>query len=222
MTSTHGDNHTGKSRTSHVLLIAGIILALLLAGAGVTAYLLVVKAPADLARRTAEGIREVFDFTPRVTLNETVLIAENTPILEVATVSRSLVVHHRWSHTWLGSTKILELHGSFTAKAGFDLHEPFTIDIQRSPLRVVARMPAPKLLSVQMDSFLVVEDENGWWNRITEKDRTEAVRTLQARARGQSEASGILLEARRSAEDRIRDVVQRNGDVVVFPSPEMP
>jgi len=83
-------------------------------------------------------------------------------------------------------------------------------------------MPAPKLLSVQMDSFQVVEDENGWWNRITEKDRTEGVRTLQARARDQSEASGILLEARRSAEDRIREVVERNGDVVVFPSPEMP
>lgn len=222
MTSTHGDNHTGKPRTANVLLIAGIVIALLLAGAGVTAYFLVVRAPADLARRTAEGIREVFDFTPRVTLNETVLIAENIPILEVAIVSRSLVVHHRWSHTWLGSTKTLELHGSFTAKAGFDLHEPFTIDIQRSPLRVVARMPAPKLLSVQMDSFLVVQDENGWWNRITEEDRTEAVRTLQARARDQSEASGILLEARHSAEDRIREVVQRNGDVVVFPPLEIP
>jgi hypothetical protein len=209
-------------RTAYVLLIAGVIGALLLAGAAVTAYFLVVKAPADLARRTAEGIREAFDFTPRVTLNETVLIAENTPILEVATVSRSLVVRHRWSHTWLGSTKTLELHGSFTAKAGFDLHEPFTIDIRRSPLRVVARMPAPKLLSVQLDSFLVVQDENGWWNRITEEDRTEAVRTLQARARTQSEMSGILLEALRSAEDRIREVVQRNGDVVEFPPMEMP
>jgi hypothetical protein len=222
MTSTHGDTPPGKIRTAYVLLIAGVIGALLLAGAAVTAYFLVVKAPADLARRTAEGIREAFDFTPRVTLNETVLIAENTPILEVATVSRSLVVRHRWSHTWLGSTKTLELHGSFTAKAGFDLHEPFTIDIRRSPLRVVARMPAPKLLSVQLDSFLVVQDENGWWNRITEEDRTEAVRTLQARARTQSEMSGILLEALRSAEDRIREVVQRNGDVVEFPPMEMP
>jgi len=222
MTFTHGGNHTGKTRTATGWLIAGIVLALLLAGAGVTAYFMVVKAPADLARRTAEGIREVFDFTPRVTLNETVMIAENTPILEVATVSRSLLVRHRWSHTWLGSTKTLELHGSFTAKAGFDLREPFAIDIRRSPLRVVARMPAPKLLSVQMDSFQVVQDENGWWNRITEEDRTEGVRTLQARAREQAEASGILLEARRSAEDRIREVVERNGDVVVFPAPEMP
>ncbi len=222
MTIPHDGNHTGKNRTATIVLIAGIVLTLLLAGAGVTAYFIIVKAPADLARRTAESIREVFDFTPRVTLNETVMIAENTPILEVATVSRSLVVHHRWSHTWLGSTKTLELRGSFTAKAGFDLHEPFTIDIQRSPLRVVARMPAPKLLSVQMDSFQVIADESGWWNRITEKDRTEGVRTLQARARDQSEASGILLEARRSAEDRIREVIERNGDVVVFPSPEMP
>ena len=155
MTFTHGGNHTGKTRTATGWLIAGIVLALLLAGAGVTAYYMVVKAPADLARRTAEGIREVFDFTPRVTLNETVLIAENTPILEVATVSRSLLIRHRWSHTWLGSTKTLELHGSFTAKAGFDLREPFAIDIRRSPLRVVARMPAPKLLSVQMTSELL-------------------------------------------------------------------
>jgi hypothetical protein len=210
---------SGPPARSRALIAVAVALAIVMIGSGIAAYIVLVKAPLDLARNTAEGIREFFNFTPRVQVNQTVVIEQNIPILEVATVSRSLFVDHTWSHTWLASTKTLELQGTFTAKAGFDLHEPFRIVIERSPLRVFAVLPRPKILSLQMDSYRVVKDDDGWWNRISERDRERTFQDLQALARTKVEASGILAEAQATAESRIREIVERNGAIVEFRPP---
>ena len=199
------------------LLIAAVIAgALLIAGAW-SFYAVFIKAPTDLAHATAQGIQEFFNFTPRVKIDQTIVIEQSAPIMEVATVSRQLMVDYTWSHTWLGSTKTIHLIGTFTAKAGFDLREPFTIEIEKSPLSVKASLPAPKILSITMDSFKIAEDESGWWNRISAADREAGVANLQSTARTQAESSGMLEEARTSAEQRIKDIVQRNGATVEFP-----
>lgn len=203
-------------RGNRGVTVLGIVIVVLFIAGTLMAYRLLVQTPMELARATADGIRTMFQMTPRVTVNETVVIEENIPILEVATVSRALWVDHEWTHTWLGSTKTLHVQGTFTAKAGFDLHQPFDIRISSSPLTVTARLPAPRILSVQMDSFRVVHDENGWWNRLNATDRTEAVTSLQVIARSRAEQSGILAEVQRSAEERIRTLVERNGALVRF------
>jgi hypothetical protein len=197
-------------------IIAAVILLLLAFGVLTTAYILFIHAPMKLAEAAAGGIKETFNFTPRVTINQTVVIEQNTPIMEIATVARQVHVDRSWSHRWLGSTKSIRVTGSFTAKAGFDLRRPFTIDIARNPLRVSATMPPPQLLSLTMDAYRVEEDESGWWNRISTADREAAVLDLQAAARARAEASGILDEARRSVEERIREVAEKNGAQVEF------
>ena len=213
---------TDMSRGARAVAIGGILAALLLIGGSLVAYRLFVQAPAELARATADGIRSIFQVTPRVTVNQTVIIEQASPILEIATIARPMLIDHQWSHSWLGSTKTIHVRGTFTAKAGYNLKEPFAITITRDPLRVTARLPEPRLLSVQMDSFAVVTDESGWWNRITAEDRSQAVTTLQALARSKAETSGILHDVRASAEDRIRELVERNGAAVIFAEPEKP
>ena len=216
-------NGTGsETRGVRAVTIMGILIALLFIAGTVTAYRFLIQAPAKLAHATADGLRTLFQVTPRVTINETVIIEQNSPILEVATVSRQLFADHEWSHTWLGSTKALRVRGTFTAKAGYDLKKPFEITITPSPLSVTARLPDPELLSMQMDSFEVLRDENGWWNRLTEEDRTNAVNTLRMLARSKAERSGILEEVQRSAEERIREVVEKNGAQVAFTSSTEP
>jgi hypothetical protein len=197
-------------------LSLGVIGLLLVLAVLWTIYALFIKAPVDLAAATARGIEEAFQFRPRVTINQRVVIEANTPILEVATVSRQLQVDYQWSHSWLGSTKTLRLVGTFTAKAGFDLHEPFDIAIEKSPLRVKATLPPSRMLSVTMDSYAAPVDESGWWNRISAQDREQAVAALLTAARTQAEHSGMLEEVRRTAEDRIREIVKRNGAAVEF------
>jgi hypothetical protein len=216
-------NQSGAdSNGVRVVTIMGIVAILLFIGGTFVAYRLLIEAPAKLAHATAEGLRSLFQVTPRVTVNQTVIIEQTSPILEVATISRPLLVDHEWSHTWLGSTKMLHIRGIFTAKAGFDLQKPFEINISPSPLSVTARLPEPQLLSLQMDSCVVLQDENGWWNRLTPEDRTNAMTTLGSLARQKAESSGMLDEVRSSAESRIRELVERNGALVAFEIAEHP
>ena len=197
------------------LAIAAAVI-LVIAAATAAFYVVAVKAPSDLARNTAEGVREFFNFTPQVRIDQTVVIEQTTPILEVATVSREMRVDHAWQQTWLRSTKTIQVQGVFTAKAGFDLREPFRIDIEKRPLRVVARMPPPKILSIDMREYEVVKDEDGWWNSVTPKDREDAVRQIRAEAIKKAERSGLLEEARGTVEARLREIVHRSGSTVVF------
>jgi len=204
---------------SKPLIVASAAAAILLIAGAWSFYSVFIKAPADLAHATADGIQGFFNFTPRVKIDQIIVIEQNAPIMEVATVSRQLIVDYTWAHTWLGSTKSIHMIGTFTAKAGFDLKEPFTIEIDRSPLRVRASLPPPRVLSITMDSFRIAADESGWWNRISDADREAGVENLQSTARAQAESSGMLDEARTSAEQRIRDIVQKNGSTVEFPPP---
>jgi hypothetical protein len=134
----------------------------------------------------------------------------------VATVSREMIIDHSWEQTWMGSTKTIQIQGVFTAKAGFDLREPFRIDIEKRPLHVVAWVPPPKLLSIDMKEYKVLKDENGWWNGVTLQDREEAVRQIRAEAIDKAKHSGLLEESQASVEARIREIVERNGSTVMF------
>ena len=210
----------GKNLRIHLTILLAVCG--LAAGGGLIAYHILVKAPADLAEGIARGFKEMFNFTPEVRVDQTIVIEQNVPILEVATVSRDLFLAHGWSHTWLGSTKTLEIQGVFTAKGGFDLHEPFRVVISKNPLRVVAQLPPPRILSIQMNSYRIIRDEDGWWNEITAADRQQAIRDLQTLAKEKAETSGLLEEVRNSAEARIREMVQRNGAEVEFRYPAIP
>jgi hypothetical protein len=206
----------GKQGLRIGAIVAATASAILLVGVAVAAYIILIKAPTDLAQNTADGIRELFNFTPRVSIEQTVVIEQNTPILEVATVSRTITVDHLWSHTWLGSTKTLHLKGVYTAKAGYDLRQPFEVDIRKNPLRVIASLPPPRLLSLEMERYDILRDESGWWNRLSDEDREKAVGDLHETAHSRAEGSGILEEAQATAELRIREIVERNGSTVEF------
>ncbi len=180
------------------------IIALVLMGGGAF-YLLVIRPPLEFAHTTAEGFRQFFNFTPQVIVNETVVVEQSTPIAELATISRKVFVETDWSHTWLHSTKRIVLRGVFEAKAGFDLHQPFTVSIRNDS--VTARMPRAKILSLQLDDYHVVSDESGWWNKISAEDRDDAFRTLQEQAYSRAIASGILEESEQSIEQRIQEII---------------
>ena len=70
-----------------------------------------------------------------------------------------------------------------------------------------------------MNTYKIINDENGWWNRVTDQDREEAFYRLRTAARNAAEDSGILEEASATAEERIREIVRRNGSTVEFWSP---
>lgn len=133
-----------------------------------------------------------------------------------------MLVRHRWTHTWLHSTKHLELEATFTAKAGFDLTEPFRINIDPRSGSISAELPPPKLLSLGMSDVRVLRDEDGLWNKLTVEDRQVAFRALEEKARQRFAESSFLAEARMEAEKQVRALLDkaRSASQISTQSPE--
>ena len=165
------------------------------------------------SRRMAASIAASFDralkFTPQISVDSVVIIAGNTPVLELVTLQKQSLVRTRWSHTWLHSTKNLELEATFTARAGFDLRDNIRINIDPRTRYVSADLPPPKLLSLGMGDVRILQDEDGLWNKLTAQDREEAFRALEEKARKTFAESSFVPEARIEAEKRIRELIDK-------------
>lgn len=162
----------------------------------------------NMADDLAKKFEKTFNMRPEIRVDGLVIIEASTPVLELATASRKILVRHRWTQTWLYSTKVLEVEAPFTAKAGFVLKEPFRLRIDPHTKIVTADLTAPEILSTEMGEIKILTDEDGLWNKLTPSDREEALRALRAQADKQFAESPILHEARQEAESRIRQILE--------------
>lgn len=156
----------------------------------------------------AENFRKVFNFTPEVRAHSAVLVAQDSPVLELVTYQRKAIVQHDWQQTWMGSTKNFEIEATFTAKAGFDLRERFVVKLDQRDGSIKTEMPRPKLLSIGMADVRIKRDENGLWNKLTAAEREQAFKELEKRAREDFEKSSVLAQAQAEAELKIRELLQ--------------
>ena len=170
-------------------------------------------------RRTAAGfvesMKETFNFTPRVTVDRTVIIKESMPVLEL--VGRKQRFDHRmqWSSTRFGSTKEIVLDGVFTASAGFDLHEPFSVEFDSRKQTVLIRHPRPRILSMQLDNVKTTQD-SGWLNYITDANRTEVLNKFTADARAAVEKTPLLQETVGDLRRQLGEMLNKSGFKVEF------
>lgn len=200
------------------MILALAVGAVLVIAAGASAfYFLAVKAPVevmhqakeetfDAANRMAQGFKSVFNFTPRVTVGGVTVVEQANSVVELATVQQDVVVDYHWSQTWLGSTKIMELRGIYRAKAGFSLRDPFQVSVDAG--RITAELPAPVLLSLEMTSYKVLQDDNGWWNKITPEDRENAIAAMHTEARTKAVQAGLLTEAKAKFRGELAEVIK--------------
>jgi len=104
----------------------------------------------------------------------------------------------------------------FTAKAGFDLKQPFIVRIQKAPPKLFVRLSEPKLLSLEMDNYHILRDEDGYWNKIDATEREAAMDHLKTNARQKVLASPLLSEAKTELEKRIQEIAAKDGYSVEF------
>lgn len=192
------------------------VFMLVLAGLALGAfYFLAIKPSQEALRKAgesiAQGIESVFNTTPKVSINSTVVIEQARPILEVAVLSQQVYHDYFSTNTWMMSTKELHLKGYFLAKVGFDLSERgISVELNEAGdelYRVRVLLPAPKLLSFETEKYEVIKTENGWWNEITAQDLERAVNEMKDEARTKTLRHGILKDAKRTAQERIDRVV---------------
>lgn len=198
-----------------------ILITILLITLSIASYVLLVYIPTQIAERSYEGakqigrdIAEAFHFTPEITVNETVVLQQQTPILELATVSQKFQHQYDWTNTWLGSTKKINITGSFEAKAGFDLDRKFSIQINDEI--AIVTLPAPQLLSVESLNDVKFEDEHGVWNWVDMEDRSRALNAFTKDARKYAEQATFVSQARENMEKKISEILKAHGKEVTI------
>lgn len=199
-------------------------ITLLAAGAGTViataAIWIFLLNPLRLAVQTGNEIQAQFvkflNMTPRIEVNNAVIFAQNTPVLELVTVERSSLVRHCSEETWLHSTKTFEIEAPFTARAGFQLRDAFRVNILRGGRVAEIHLPRAKILSVEMGDPRILRDEDGLWNRLTAGDREKAIRALTRTAKEEFFKTDILKTATGEAEKRIREIARAAGCEPVF------
>jgi hypothetical protein len=143
-----------------------------------------------------------------------VIIEESSPIKELATYEENFTHTHVWEHEWLRSTKRIELRGTFTAKAGFDLEKaPITLATDQEGHQVDLVLPEPEILSVEGRNIKILEDKDGLWNRITDQDRQRAMNALLDSARQHARESGAPEKAQQAVIDEVREAVENQDDL---------
>jgi hypothetical protein len=198
-----------------------LLVIILLITLSITAYVLLIVIPARLAEQSYEGaktigrdIQEALQFTPEITVNNVVVLQQQTPILELATLSQHFEHKYSWTNTWLGSTKEISITGTFEAKTGYNLNKKFTVQIDQDKATVI--LPPPELLSIETMGDIKFEDENGILNWIDQEDRSKATNAFISDARNYARQAEFVNEARQKMEEQLTAILARHSKTVEF------
>lgn len=197
-----------------------LIIALLVTGT-VAAYIVLVTIPAQLAKRSyeaaktlGEDFKNAFHFTPQVTVNNTIVLNQQTPIFELAVLSQNFEHRYSWTNTWLTSTKQIEITGTFVAKAGFNLNNQVSIVLKDD--RAIVTLPEPVILSLESQGDIVYRDEDGIWNWINTDDRSKATNAFMLDARKYSEQASFVQDAKEQLENKLQQILKPYASEIII------
>ena len=154
-----------------------------------------------LGKNLRAAFIDIAHLQPRITINDRVYMEQTTPVSELVVLSRRIEVEHELLHTWVGSSKRVKLHGTFIAKAGFDLRKGLSIDIR--PDQTMVRLPHAQILGVEQQQVDVLAFENGLWNHISGQDVQSELSALPELAWKKAAESGLSAEAEESLQQQL-------------------
>lgn len=203
-----------------------ILIIILLASISVSAYFILIIIPARLAersyqaaRKVSHDIQEAFQFTPEITVNHTIIVQQQSPVLELATLSQKFHHEYQWTSQWMGSTKKINVSGTFEAKAGFNLSESFSISFDDK--KAIVSLPPPQMLSVESLGNIKFEDEHGIWNWIDEADRSAAINAFTMDARKYAEQSHFVNDSEKVMQQKLKEILLNHVTEVEFHASEI-
>src|SRR5438128_1392134 len=149
---------------------------------------------------------DIAHLQPRITINSRVYVEQTTPVSELVVLSRRIEVEHELLHTWVGSSKRVKLHGTFIAKAGFDLRKGLSVDIR--PNEIMVQLPHAQILGVEQQQVDVLAFENGLWNRISGQDVQTELSVLPELARKKAAETELPAEAEKTLQEQLEQRIQ--------------
>lgn len=217
-------------------------ICLIIATLGVATYFIMFRGPAELASE-AEAIAnrgadnamdkaerfggwlksagESLGFSPTIIVANEVIDEGTKSINELSTAKKTFKQKFAWEHTYLGSTKKIEVQAIFTAKAGYELDKLPELEINEAGTQVIARLPDPVILSNEQRDFRILHDQNGVWNRLNMEDREHAQNELKRLADETARASDLRKRADKYLIEHLKKSVEASvaGDVDVIREP---
>jgi hypothetical protein len=195
-----------------------LLIALIVVGT-LAAYVLLVTIPTQLAQRSydaartlGEDFRKAFQFTPEIKVNNTIVLNQQTPLLELSVLSQNFQHRYVWTNSWLGSTKKIFISGTFEAKAGFDLQKKFSISLQDG--KAVVTLPEPVVLSVESQGDIHYRDEQGVWNWVNTDDRIRVTNAFISDARRYANQAAFIQDAKNNMEEKLKPLMKPYADEV--------
>jgi hypothetical protein len=144
---------------------------------------------------------------------------QTAPIAELAVVTREELIslgfdeHEQlWIYTLPLTEKKLTVSGTYRIKAGYDLHEPFSVAIDPATRLVTATMPPAKILSVEQIGDLTFQGEDSMLNRLSDAERAKAINDLAATARSAGESSTLCHDADAQVKQRLEELLGHQGE----------
>ncbi|MGE5208884.1 MAG: DUF4230 domain-containing protein [Alphaproteobacteria bacterium] len=156
-----------------------------------------------LGRDLRAAFIDIAHLQPRITINHHVYMEQTTPTSQLVVLSRQVEVEHELLHTWVGSSKRVKLHGTFVAKAGFDLQQGLSINIR--PAEIVVQLPNAQILGVEPQHVEVLAFENGLWNRISGQDVESELSVLPQLAWKKAAETGLPAEAEQTLQRQLEE-----------------
>jgi hypothetical protein len=180
-----------------------------------------VDATSRAVNRVRDAFASVLQVQPTITINSRVIQTQTEPIAELAVVTREELIslgfdEHKefWSYTLPLTEKKLTVSATFRIKAGYDLHQPFSVAIDPATHAVAATLPPAKILSVEQVGDLSFQGEDSVLDRLSDTERAKAVNDLAALARSAAQSSTLRRDADAQVRQRLEQLLAQNGEKV--------
>jgi hypothetical protein len=183
---------------------------------------LALRSCVEAVDHTADHIRDAFNqvlhVQPQVTVDQRIILTQTAPIAELAVVTKEeLVTIGLNEHLEVLSLEIpmtdqkITAEATYRLKAGFDLRQPFSVEINPVSHALSAKMPHAKILSVEQIGDIVYHGEDSILNRITDTERNQILSNLNAAAHDAAEKSTLKADAEQQIVQRLDELMRHNG-----------
>lgn len=157
--------------------------------------------PLDVIEALAKGVEKTLDQI----LNhyEDVVIVRTEGgrnILELTTYEKDVVSEHEYTNTWWGSTKTIKYTRRYKAKYGADL----MLMPSNGKLKIQYKII---VASLTPDGEADIESENGWWNKISDKERAKVESDAEEQAKRVAMEDNAAVQI---AEERLVEFIRKN------------
>jgi hypothetical protein len=180
---------------------------------------------------TIGSVRDAFNAVlkvqPQVTVNQRVVMTQTAPIAELAVVTKEELItigmneHYEVLSMEIPLTeKKLTAEAVYRIKAGFDLHEPFSVEIDPTTHDIKAKMPHAKILSVEQIGDITYHGEDAALNRVSDAERIDIVNNLNGAAKAAAESSALKSDAETQIITRLKELLTRDGQSLQVAWPE--